>query len=110
MLIFALYSRLSGIGPKRLCLLALLILSMPLLTGCGSQPPVVLTKVEIIREAPPPVWLVDCTDYLPNLPIVKDNGDMALIVGPLVQAIEQCTADKRALREWAKESTTPSPD
>ena len=83
---------------------------MPLLTGCGSQPPVVLTKVEIIREQPPAVWLADCTDYLPPLPLVKDNGDLSLIVGPLVQAIEQCTADKRALRAWANESTVPSPD
>ncbi len=35
MLIFALYSTLNPRGATRLCLLLLLILSMPLLTGCG---------------------------------------------------------------------------
>jgi hypothetical protein len=64
-----------------------------------------VTEVDIVREMPPEVWLRDCTEYLPALPIIKTNGDLALVIAPLVQALEQCTEDKRALRQWAQEPT-----
>lgn len=71
--------------------------------GCETQPPIVITQVEVVREAPPEIWLADCEAYIEHLPEVETNADLALTIGPLVSAIEQCTADKRALREWAND-------
>lgn len=102
MLIFAALSATNRIGPKRLCLALLLLVSTPLLIGCETQPPIVITQVEVIREIPPAIWMVDCETYIGRLPAIETNGDLALVVDPLVSAIEQCTADKRALRAWAE--------
>lgn len=103
MLTFAALSAINRIGLKRLCLALLLLVSTLLLIGCGTQPPVVITNFEVIRESPPAVWLADCEEYIEHLPEVETNADLALTISPLVSAIEQCTADKRALREWANE-------
>lgn len=103
MLIFAALSATNRIGLKRLCLALLLIVSTLLLIGCETQTPVVITNFEVIRESPPAVWLVDCEEYIEHLPDVETNADLALAVGPLVSAIEQCTADKRALRQWSND-------
>lgn len=62
----------------------------------------VITKFEVIREFPPEIWLADCEAYIGHLSAIETNADLALIVDPLVSAIEQCTADKRALRAWAE--------
>lgn len=61
-----------------------------------------ITQVEVIREPPPAIWLADCETYIGRLPVIETNADLALVVDPLVSAIEQCTADKRALRAWAE--------
>lgn len=61
-----------------------------------------ITQVEVVREAPPEIWLADCEAYISHLPAIETNADLALVVDPLVSAIEQCTADKRALRAWAE--------
>lgn len=78
-------------------------MSTLLLSGCATQDPVIITKFEVIREKPPAIWLADCETYIGRLPAIETNADLALVVDPLVSAIEQCTADKRALRQWAKE-------
>jgi hypothetical protein len=60
-----------------------------------------MTEVKVIRETPPEIWLKDCTDYLPHIDPITETGELALIVGPLVNALLQCNADKKALREWS---------
>lgn len=104
MQIFDALSPLNVTGRKPLCLALLLLASTLLSTGCATQEPVVITSFEVIREKPPAVWLADCYDYLGELPEVESNRDLAEVVPPLVQALEQCTADKRALRQWAEET------
>lgn len=73
------------------------------MSGCATQDPVIITKFEVVREKPPAIWLADCHDYLGDVPEVERNGDLAEVVPPMVQALEQCTADKRALRNWAND-------
>lgn len=107
MQIFEALSPLSRCGRKRLCLALLLLASNLLSTGCATQEPVIITSFEVIREKPPAIWLADCHDYLGEVPVVENNGDLAEVVPPLVQALEQCTADKRALRAWAEPERTP---
>lgn len=103
MLTFAALSAINRIGPRRLCLALLLLVSTLLLIGCETQPPIVITQVEVVRETPPEIWLADCEAYIGHLPVIETNADLALVVDPLVSAIEQCTADKRALRQWAND-------
>lgn len=81
---------------------------MLLLIGCSTQEPVIITSYEVIREKPPAVWLADCSDYLGDVPQVTVNEDLALAIPPLVSALEQCTADKRALRNWAETPENPA--
>ena len=85
----------------RVFLYLLLILSMLFLIGCEHTDPIIITEYKVIREKPPEVWLADCHDYVGVLPEVKTNADIALAISPLVEAIEKCTRDKMALRDWA---------
>ena len=60
-----------------------------------------LVEVQTVREAPPAIWLEDCTRYLDSITLVETNGDLAVIVPDLVSALLQCDRDKNALRDWA---------
>ena len=92
---------LCWIGPKLLCLVLSLTLLMLLLTGCATPPPpVVITEVKVEKQYPPDVWLGDCTEYLPDLPAIINNGNLAEVIAYLVSALLQCNEDKKRLREW----------
>lgn len=68
---------------------------------------VTVVDVEVVRETPPPIWLRPCSGYLSTQAPVESNGDLALVVAPLVSAIEQCDQDKKAIREWVSETQPP---
>ncbi len=67
-----------------------------LLSGCGQA---VVVKREIIPESPPAALLQDC-----ERPAFQGRtyGDAVLFIPVLVAALGQCTAEKRALRQWSR--------
>lgn len=67
-----------------------LAISMVILTGCASKPPIPVIPVEALQDCPEP--LIDKTT----------NGGLAKGVTDLRLALRQCNNDKLILREWAQ--------
>ena len=68
-------------------------LSAALLTGCA-------TRVEVVRELPPPELLREC----PAPPVdLRTSGGLALGLLSYHDALARCNIDKKALRDWAEE-------
>lgn len=65
------------------------------LTGCASAPP----PPNTVRVGPPAPLLADCPT--PELQL-DTNGALAAGILTLRRALDDCNADKSALREWAK--------
>lgn len=75
------------------------LLFIPALTGCWQADERIVVQTEIIRLEPPAALLQDCrapgpTDYRTNMDLVRRIID-------LNHALEDCNADKAALRQWA---------
>lgn len=92
-------------GARRWCLLGLLLVWALYSTGCAQQPaqPLV-TEVKTVYVLPPTVWLVDCREYITDLPPqVVVNPDLARAIAPLVRAIELCSANVHSLVRWRQQ-------
>jgi hypothetical protein len=61
------------------------------LTGCA-------TRIEYVRELPPPELLEDCKATLSE---IKTNGQLAQALLASRDDLAKCNIDKKALRDWA---------
>jgi hypothetical protein len=77
-----------------------------MLFGCSATPERVVVKTEYIRQFVPIVLAADCA--VPPLPSenVTNETLVPYMIG-MELAIEDCNADKRAIRQWqSMESVT----
>jgi hypothetical protein len=72
-------------------LLAALLMA---LAGCA-------TRIEYVRELPPPELLEDCKATLSE---IRTNGQLAQAYLDAKNDLALCNIDKRSLREWAKQN------
>jgi hypothetical protein len=77
------------LGACKLALAALLVA----LAGCA-------TRIEYVRELPPPELLEDCKATLSE---IRTNGQLAQAYLDAKNDLALCNIDKRGLREWAKQ-------
>lgn len=81
---------------KAICLL----LFLPLfLTACADKPPIIAPPVVEVA-VPPSHWLLDC-----RKPVLVGDKTEDLVAAYLegLAALDACTTDKQALRNWVKE-------
>jgi len=58
-----------------------------------------------VKQIVPEVWLGGCLQYLPEeKPEVGLGGELATIPGILVEVIEQCDEDIKAIKTWSREN------
>jgi hypothetical protein len=73
-----------------------------LLTACGRSAPEVLripvTKTVIEKVKTPDELLNECAQ--PNLDNLETTGDIEAALGEAIIALDSCSEDKKAIKEW----------